>query len=143
MVALWSFLEVVDLIPLVGLPRLLSLCSATPLSGVGASGNPGEIQLAACCTWQIAAPLWHAQRRGGLSARWSPPEGHEAAPRPGPAYNCYFLWRQILADLANGTRIASDLASGLTTRRIIAAIGDSAATGGSGDHARTLTRRRP
>ena len=60
-----------------------------------------------------------------------PARGTRGCAAPRLAYNCYFLWRQILADLANGTRIASDLASGLTTRRIIAAIGNSAATGGA------------
>jgi len=74
MVAPWSFLEVVDRIPWSGFQGFCRFAQLPLLSGVGASGNPGEIQLAACCTYK---PLRLSGTRSAAEAYQ--PDG---APRP-------------------------------------------------------------
>ncbi|MDP3676318.1 MAG: Gfo/Idh/MocA family oxidoreductase [Novosphingobium sp.] len=97
------------------------------------AGEDGELLLEADGMPEIAPFRLSGTRQAGgsLDAIACPaPDIGSDAPRAGPAYNTYFMWRQIARDLADGTESAPSLATGLETRKLLDAIATSAASNG-------------
>jgi predicted dehydrogenase len=93
-------------------------------------GDKGELLIEADGMPEIAPLRLSGTRARGEALKPIAVPSPEGTPPQGPAYNIWFLWRQIAADLGQGTTTAPDLASALKTRGLIDAIARSAAEGG-------------
>jgi hypothetical protein len=97
------------------------------------AGDDGELLLEADGMPEIAPFRLSGTRRvgGSLDPIACPtPDIGADAPHAGPAYNTYFMWRQIALDLADETETAPSLATGVESRKLLDAIATSAGSNG-------------
>jgi predicted dehydrogenase len=113
--------------------RAVAMSAPEQFSVIGSLENDGELLLEADGMPEIAPFRLSGTRRvgGSLDPIACPtPDIGADAPHAGPAYNTYFMWRQIALDLADETETAPSLATGVESRKLLDAIATSAGSNG-------------